>query len=184
MLIRKLSAITLGASLALTILLGLVHSVNAQLVDWQIVDNNIFYTSGNVGIGTSAPQYPLDITKRLMRLKGTVPAFIFEDERENGGKWAMYAGSPEQGAFKLRDNLANVDRMTFRSNGNMNFNTRIVKVEGGIPALVLDDTRNAGGGWALYEGSPGIGDFKIRDNNNNKDKFVIYSNGEVCIGNC
>lgn len=184
MLIRKLSAITLATSLALTIFLGLIHSVNAQLVTWEILDNNIFYTNGNVGIGTDSPQYPLDITKRLMRLKGTVPAFILEDERTNGGNWAMYTGSPEEGAFKLRDNQTGKDRMTFRPEGYVDFNTKLLRLHGDLPAIVLDDQRTGTKDWGIYAGSPAAGDFKIRNINDWKDKFIIRSNGEVCIGNC
>lgn len=152
---------------------------------WLNSDQNIYFDGGNVGINTTDPQYSLDVGGRLMRLSGDLPAFILNDVHEGGESWAMYSGAPTLGDFKLRQLGEKVDRLVINGeHGYLTANTRLLSLQGNLPALVLNDNRTSGGDWAIYSGSPDLGDFKIRDNNHGKNKFIIKSDGSVCLGNC
>lgn len=54
--------------LAIVSLLLVFTSITSA--QWSISGNNIYYTSGNVGIGTDNPQYPLDVAGRINLNKG------------------------------------------------------------------------------------------------------------------
>lgn len=178
--------------LAIAILSSLVfvgggfHQVAAQVLDWQLDGSNTYYDAGNVGINTSTPAYSLDVANRITRIQGNVPALILEDTANPGGNdWAMFAGSPGAGYWKLMQMGENSgDRLVVTDNGDFISNTRTLTLRGDLPALSLDDERTSGADFALYTGSPGLGDFKIRDNNNGVNRFIIYGNGNICLGNC
>ena len=91
-------------------------------------------TNGDIGIGTSSPEYGLDINKRLMRIMGSIPALLIEDTNDPGNQWGLFAGSPSLGAFKIRGNGA--DRLVINSNGNIGIGTTSptekLQVEGNI----------------------------------------------------
>lgn len=57
-----------GYSLTATSSLGITSS------QWNTTASNIYYTTGNVGIGTSDPQYPLDVNGNMRLVNGVIYA--------------------------------------------------------------------------------------------------------------
>lgn len=174
-----------------TMLLSLgVVGVKAGVLDWQLNGSNIYYDSGNVGVGTSNPQYKLDVNDRVMRLSGNQPAFIMNDTLTNGSAFAMYAGSPFQG-FKIRDMGSGADRFSIDKDGNVGIGVydpaysldvkgRIFQLTGGMPVILMNDNRSGQRQWGIYAGSPSRG-FKVRDNGVGADRLVIDSNGKLGV---
>ncbi|MCA9382009.1 hypothetical protein KC660_01220 [Candidatus Dojkabacteria bacterium] len=174
-----------------TMLLSLgVVGVKAGVLDWQLNGSNIYYDGGNVGVGTSNPQYKLDVNDRIMRLSGAQPAFIMNDTNANGSAFAMYAGSPFQG-FKIRDLGSGADRFTIDKDGNVGIGVydpaysldvkgRIFQLTGEMPVILMNDSRSGQRTWGIYAGSPSQG-FKIRDNGVGADRLVIDSNGKLGV---
>jgi len=160
-------------------------SAFAQSDSWVKNGNNLYYQNGNVGINNPNPQYSLDIGNRIARLQGNLPGFLLTDNNQGGKTWGLFSGSPAIGDFKLRDFESGMDRLIIKgSTGYLESNTRLIYLNGNLPGLVLSDKRTSGGDYAIFSGSPSLGDFKIRNNSQGKDKFVIYKNGGVCLGNC
>lgn len=76
----------------------------------------------------------------------------------------------------------NVGIGTTEPNGKLHVHDRILRVSGEVPGLVLEDNSENGREWALFSGDPSTGSFKIRDNSEEQDRFVIDTFGRIGIG--
>ncbi|MGD0777470.1 MAG: hypothetical protein ABSC05_32150 [Candidatus Solibacter sp.] len=94
---------------------------------WPSYPNNnaISVTSGgNVGIGTTSPNYPLDVANRLVNVSGNIPGYLISDTQASGRQWAIFSGHPAVGYFKIRDNSpSGGDRLVIDTNGNVGIGT-------------------------------------------------------------
>ena len=100
---------------------------------WGQSGTDIFYTQGNVGIGTNTPGAKLDI-----RINSTIPSLKLSTEGDfnpmvdfNRTNSILYTdrrwwtGLVGAGGFQIRDATANVPRMVIDTSGNVGIGTNI-----------------------------------------------------------
>ena len=88
-------------------------------------------SSGNVGIGTSSPAYPLSVgsssTRGVVSLLGTsaaTPVILLNNTNATGGhNWAIYSGNSAAANFDISDVTAGASRLTIDSSGNVGIGT-------------------------------------------------------------
>lgn len=100
---------------------------SAQTTDFFHDGTNLYYTGGNVGIGTSTPVSALDVSRFM-----TEPSIIIHNTGSNGGatfqmiddysgsNWKFKSFNPNGGGFKLRDQANSMDVLMIYNNAKAN----------------------------------------------------------------
>ena len=124
---------------------------------WSELNSNVYYNSGNVGIGTDSPQGVLDV---VTSTNGTVTGFPFYFKNTNAGGHGMLleAGGPlvDHESFSI-NNQAGTRLFSVRGNGNVGIGTTspsrqfevVNNVTGQVNDMISLRTTGAGGQGAL-----------------------------------
>lgn len=111
--------------LLIAVLFTTAYSASAVAPDWTYSSPYMYYTGGNVGIGTVTPAYPLDVQMNMTEPKLSISniggsggaAFRMYDQTSNTD-WRFKAAGT--GTFKIRDNVNGKDILTLEKNANAN----------------------------------------------------------------
>ena len=135
---------------------------------WQ-GSGNIYYNSGNVGIGTTNPP------RRLSVSNGGAEGFEVGPGNANGdasGKITMVSYNRATSVYLANEWYAS---SFLFGNGN-------VRVSSSVPEIQLSDTQTGGRMWRLISGSSSAGSFNVFDHNAGVYRLTIDTSGSVGIG--
>jgi len=179
-----------------------------SLAPWATSGGNLFYNSGNVGIGTIVPSHRLHVSgdDDMVKLQSQTAGSNFDGMvfyNNTGTRLGGIRSHTSVVQDGLEDDLelwSESGDVTF-SRGNVGIGTSspsdlltvgspstrgVIRVDGSSllpPVLGLADTRVNGKTWGIYSGSPSIGDFGINDASAGTVPFVIkQGSGNVGIG--
>ncbi len=114
-------------------------------------------SSGNVGIGTTAPTYKLDVVGNTpgLRIKSTgvsdYPTLRLESSNASGAlrrTWDLIAGSDTNDAFRINDQTAGAERLRIDPSGNVGIGTTSptsgykLDINGSMKAVAFNDYDN------------------------------------------
>ncbi|KKP69733.1 hypothetical protein A2X44_04645 [candidate division CPR3 bacterium GWF2_35_18] len=170
----KKAAIIFFSSIFLGLIILLVSNslkkVNAEANSWINSGINMYANiSGNIGIGTASPQFPLHIAKGT----GKAAGFLNEATGTNNDAFVTYKAAINTSgrkAFNLNTGASSLNRLDLRLlNDGLTSSIRTIMT------------------WN-YDGNVGIGTTapaqKLEVNGNFKLSGNIVSDGDICIGNC
>ena len=129
---------------SLFIVAGLLLIVGYTHAQWNpngATTGNIYYSGGNVGIGTSTPTYKLDVTGNL-RTTSSITASEYITVG-SGGSYRVGMNAQTDGYITGR-NAAFQDRFLINSNGDSYFNGGNVGIGISSPLTLLNINRGTG----------------------------------------
>ncbi len=138
---------------------------------WSQSGSDIYYDSGNVGIGTTTPN-------KLVHLAGSQPTIRLEDTASGNDYWDVL-NEDVSGDFRIWGSVLNDNAMVIDTTGYVGIGTtspqKKLHVRGSIqssatyPSICLDNT-NTGKSWLLHV-------------DKNTNQFIIrYYSGPSCSG--
>ena len=86
---------------------------------WTTTGSDIYYNTGNVGIGTNDPDSALHVKNGDMRIESTFPRLYLADTNQNSD----YSIINSDGSFSIYDDTNAAYRMRITSSGNVGINT-------------------------------------------------------------
>ncbi|MBI3294920.1 MAG: NYN domain-containing protein, partial [Deltaproteobacteria bacterium] len=155
-------------------------SINTMTDALATTTRMVIDTNGNVGIGTTGPDFKLKVVgavDQLLRVQSTSGnALIDIQSLDSGGvaalrfadttiKWELWKDT--NGFFQIRDTTAGA-RLLINTSGNVGIGTTspgtLVAIHGSAPILTLGDSQSSGAQYRLRNGSITAGTFDIYDN--------------------
>ena len=148
--------------------------------------------SGNVGIGTTSPDFPLEVYKDTTaevvigsNNGGTAQLSFYENDSTNKEFFVKYDGLGNNGVIGTSGNSTAmvIARDTGRVGINTSSPTSPLHVYGGhngLSAIIVDDTGVGGGRkWGIRPGLPGVnnGYLTIHDETANATRLVVDDSG-------
>lgn len=194
----KLSVFTL--LLLFVSLLG--QTVAAQGSGWLNNGSDIYFNTGNVGIGTNTPAYKLTVTDTIASTKTLAPTLAngLENVTNADPKFMLYNnsstnwsgfGTDEYGNFWLRTGLSSNanEKGLFRIHSNGTIQTGRNLAPGSISSDSISATDskvlfyNGGGANWSGLGTDSYGNFWLRTGVSSASVFNVKANGNVGVGN-
>ena len=149
--------------------------------DFEIVDRDAaasrlaITTSGEVGIGTTAPATMLEI-------EGAAVELTLDSTSGSGRAWELQSSTA--GDFEIVDRDAAASRLAIGTSGSVGIGTTtpatMLEIEGAAVELTLDSTSGSGRAWELQSST--AGDFEIMDRDAAASRLAITAAGDVGLG--
>lgn len=160
------------ASLAPAAVLSLA-AATASANDWQMSGNNIFFTGGNVGIGTSSPAFPLSV-----RVDGPARGISAINDTATGtvyGLWAQTLSPNGRGAIGFANATTGTAAGFYGQSNSV--------LGRGVVGLANASTGNAYGVLGQTNSTEGRGVYGLATSTNGENVGVFgQANGETGTG--
>ncbi len=168
--------------------------------------NSVYFPNGKLGIGTSGPQYKLDVVSSGAPGSASIYARATDGGMtrfglQNGYRhWSIsnYGSSfTPNGAFAISDETLAVQRLLIDTNGSINMtgnyflvlpptgdaHMAVFNKTGNIASLELDSVAASGHQYSIRSwAASGAGKLTITDTTANVDRLQIDSGGNVTVG--
>ena len=147
-----------------------------EIVDRDAVASRLaITTSGEVGIGTTAPATMLEI-------EGAAVELTLDSTSGSGRAWELQSSTA--GDFEIVDRDAAASRLAIGTSGSVGIGTTtpatMLEIEGATVELTLDSTSGSGRAWELQSST--AGDFEIVDRDAAASRLAITAAGDVGLG--
>ena len=147
-----------------------------EIVDRDAVASRLaITTSGEVGIGTTAPATMLEI-------EGAAVELTLDSTSGSGRAWELQSSTA--GDFEIVDRDAAASRLAIGTSGSVGIGTTtpatMLEIEGAAVELTLDSTSGSGRAWELQSST--AGDFEIVDRDAAASRLAITAAGDVGLG--
>ena len=147
-----------------------------EIVDRDAVASRLaITTSGEVGIGTTAPATMLEI-------EGAAVELTLDSTSGSGRAWELQSSTA--GDFEIVDRDAAASRLAIGTSGSVGIGTTspatMLELEAASVELTLDSTGGSGRAWELQ--STTAGEFEIVDRDATASRLLINTSGNVGIG--